>query len=100
MIGRRIGTQYDRAVALDSANIEAAEARLDFYLNAPGIVGGGADKARAEVARIQRISTYAGAFARAKFAEKSKDSATMEKPEPALRRRHRGAETLAPLGQG
>jgi tetratricopeptide (TPR) repeat protein len=78
IIGRRIGPQYDRAVALDSGSIEAAEARLDFYLNAPGIAGGGMDKAQAEAVRIEHLSAYYGAFARATIAQKSKNWVTAE----------------------
>ena len=73
MIGRRIGAEYTRAVELDSSNIAAAEARLDFFLEAPGIAGGGADKAAAEAARIHALSAYYGGFAQAKIAERAKD---------------------------
>jgi len=72
MIGRRIGPQYDKAVELDSSSVAAAEARVDFYLEAPGMVGGGVDKAKAEAARLTRLNAYAGGFARAKIAEKEK----------------------------
>jgi tetratricopeptide (TPR) repeat protein len=72
MIGRRIGPQYDKAVELDSSSIPAAEARVDFYLEAPGMVGGGVDKAKTEAARLTRLNAYAGGFARAKIADKEK----------------------------
>jgi len=72
MIGRRIGPQYDKAVELDSSSVAAAEARVDFYLEAPGMVGGGVDKAKVEAARLTRLNAYAGGFARAKIAEKEK----------------------------
>jgi len=72
MIGRRIGPQYDKAVELDSSSVAAAEARVDFYLEARGMVGGGVDKAKAEAARLTRLNAYAGGFARAKIAEKEK----------------------------
>jgi len=72
MIGRRIGPQYDKAVELDSSSIAAAEARVDFYLEAPGMVGGGVDKAKTEAARLTRLNAYAGGFARAKIADKEK----------------------------
>lgn len=74
LIGRRIGPQYDKAVELDSTSIAAAEARVDFYLEAPGMVGGGVDKAKAEAARLTRLSAYHGGFAQAKIHEKSKAS--------------------------
>jgi tetratricopeptide (TPR) repeat protein len=72
IIGRRIGPQYDKAVELDSTSIPAAEARVDFYLEAPGMVGGGVDKARAEAARLTKINAYYGGFAGAKIHEKAK----------------------------
>jgi tetratricopeptide (TPR) repeat protein len=72
-VGRRIGAQYDKAVALDSTSVEAAQARVDFNLEAPGIVGGSVDKAKAEAERLRKLSPYRAAFARAKIAEKEKD---------------------------
>jgi tetratricopeptide (TPR) repeat protein len=72
LIGRRIGPQYDKAVELDSSSLAAAEARVDFYLEAPGVAGGGVDKAKAEAARLTRLSAYHGGFAQAKIHEKSK----------------------------
>jgi len=72
IIGRRIGPQYDKAVELDSSSIDAAEARVEFYLGAPAMVGGGVDKAKAEAVRLRRINPYHGAFADAKIAESAK----------------------------
>jgi len=73
IIGRRIGAEYGKAVELDPSSIPAAEARLDFFLEAPAIAGGGADKATAEAERIRALSPYHGGFAQAKIAEKAKD---------------------------
>ena len=71
-IGRRIGPQYDKAVELDSNSVDAAEARVDFYLEAPGVVGGGVDKARSEAKRLRGISAYHAGFAQAKIEEHEK----------------------------
>ena len=79
IIGRRIGAEYTRAVELDPTSIPAGEARLDFYLEAPGIAGGGVDKAMAEAARIRAISPYHGGFAQAKIATKAKDWQSAER---------------------
>jgi len=78
-IGRRCGEAYQMAVKLDPTSIDAAEGRLEFLLNAPGIVGGGVDKARAEAARIATLDAYRGAMADARIAEHEKDSATAER---------------------
>jgi hypothetical protein len=58
-IARRSGEAYDMAVKLDPTSIDAAEARLAFFLGAPGIVGGGVDKARAEARAWQRWTPVA-----------------------------------------
>jgi tetratricopeptide (TPR) repeat protein len=78
-IGRRVGEAYARAVALDPTNVEAAEARMDFLLEAPGIVGGGVDKARAEAARIGTLNAFRGRLAEARIAEHLKDPAKAER---------------------
>src|SRR4030095_10220016 len=57
-IARRCGEAYNMAVKLDPSSVDAGEARLEFFLNAPGIVGGGIDKARAEAARIAALDAY------------------------------------------
>jgi hypothetical protein len=60
------------AVKLDPTSIDDAEARLDFFLDAPGIVGGGIDKARAEAARLATLDAYRGGMATARIAEREK----------------------------
>jgi tetratricopeptide (TPR) repeat protein len=78
-IGRRSGDEYNTAVKLDPTSIDAAEARLDFFLNAPGIVGGGVDKARAEAARLATLDAYRGGIATARIAEHEKQSPEAER---------------------
>jgi tetratricopeptide (TPR) repeat protein len=68
-IARRSGEAYNVAVKLDPKSVDAAEARLDFFLGAPGIVGGGLDKARPEAARIATLDACRGAMAEARIAE-------------------------------
>ena len=78
-VGRRAGAQYNRAVELAPMSVEAAEGRLEFLLGAPGIVGGGVDKARAEAARIATFNPYRGQLAEALIAEKQKDLPAAER---------------------
>ena len=63
LIARRIRSAYDRAVELDSSSVNAAEARVEYYINAPGIAGGGMDKARAEATRLKRLHPQRGDLA-------------------------------------
>ena len=78
-IARRSGEAYNMAVKLDPSSLDAAEARLDFFLGAPGIVGGGVDKARAEAARLATLDAYRGGIATARIAEHEKNGAEAER---------------------
>jgi tetratricopeptide (TPR) repeat protein len=71
-VGRRMGSEYNRAVELAPENVDAAEARLEFFLEAPGMVGGGLDKAQAEARRIAGLNPYRGGFAQARISEHEK----------------------------
>ncbi len=71
-------TQFERAVVLDSKNKEALNDLFDYYLNAPGFLGGGLDKAEQMVQKIARLDEAEGSFARAQIADKKKDFGTAE----------------------
>ena len=72
VIGRRSGEAYRMAVKLDPKSVDASEGLLEFLLGAPGIVGGGVDKARTEAARLATLDVYRGAMAEARIAEHNK----------------------------
>jgi predicted Zn-dependent protease len=52
---------------------------LEYYLEAPGFLGGGQDKAAQMAGRIHALDPAEGAFARARLAEKAKDDSAAEK---------------------
>jgi tetratricopeptide (TPR) repeat protein len=64
---------WERAVQLDSCNVEARESLVQFYEQAPGIMGGSMDKARAELAEIKAIDPYRGEIQAANLAQRQKD---------------------------
>ncbi|MFT3869415.1 MAG: tetratricopeptide repeat protein [Nibricoccus sp.] len=68
---------YDRAVALAPDNVEYRKSRYEFYRAAPSIVGGGMDKAVAEIAEIEKRDPVQGAGLRTdiKLKEKKPDEA-------------------------
>jgi len=68
---------YDKAVAIEPDNIEYHKSRYEFYRAAPSMVGGGMDKAMAEVAEIEKRDPIQGASLRAdiKLKEKKPDEA-------------------------
>jgi hypothetical protein len=78
VVARRIKAAYDRAVELDTMSANAAEARWEFYMNAPGIAGGGMDKARAEAARLKKLDAYRGDLVLARMEEHDRRYAEAE----------------------
>ena len=69
---------FERAVVLDPRNEEALNDLFDYYLQAPGILGGGYDKAAEVARRIGRLNAAEGHFAQAQLAEKRKQYDTAE----------------------
>jgi tetratricopeptide (TPR) repeat protein len=76
--------EFDKAVALDPRNAEAREARANYMLNAPGIAGGGVDKARAEAIALKEIDPYRGGLLMGRVLERSKDLVSAEAEYRAL----------------
>ncbi|MGN6150930.1 MAG: tetratricopeptide repeat protein [Lysobacteraceae bacterium] len=63
---------FEQAVKLDPALIEAHNALVEFYLQAPSAIGGGIDKARAEAAVIAKYDRVRGYVAQARIADHEK----------------------------
>lgn len=70
---------WEKAVALDADNLEARELLIQYYLNAPGFMGGGVGKARTEAAEIKKRDAVRGHQAFATIALDQKDLATAER---------------------
>jgi tetratricopeptide (TPR) repeat protein len=51
---------YQSAVALKPDDVDFHQSLFEYYRNAPGIVGGGADKALAEAATIKKLDAMRG----------------------------------------
>lgn len=68
----------ERAVQLDSRNSEAVDDLFDYYLQAPGIMGGGLDKAEKLAQIISRRDQAEGAYDLARIAEARKQFDTAE----------------------
>jgi tetratricopeptide (TPR) repeat protein len=69
---------FEKAVALDPHNHEAKNDLFDYYLNAPGIMGGGLDKAEAAAKSIAAERPAESEFELAQVAEKRNDFASAE----------------------
>ena len=71
-LAKRTKKEFDRAVELDPANIEGRSGELQYYLHAPGFLGGSVDKAREQAAEIDKHSKLRGALAYAIIADEEK----------------------------
>jgi tetratricopeptide (TPR) repeat protein len=69
---------FERAVALDARNIEALNDLFEYYLQAPGFLGGGLDKAQALIEKIAAVDPAERHWAMARVAEEKKDFNTAE----------------------
>ncbi len=76
---KKVRTAFERAVELDPKNWEARTDLAEFYLEAPGIVGGGKEKARAQSDALMALNPGMAHWVAARIAEKSKDPVTAER---------------------
>ena len=86
---RKTRESFEKAAVLDEANQEALGDLFEYYLEAPGVVGGGIEKAEKIAERIRRLNPVEGHYVLARIAEKRRDAPTAE-------REYRTAMQLAP----
>jgi len=70
---------FEKAVELNPRNLEALSDLFEYYLQAPGFLGGGLDKATGIAGRIAAIDPVEGHGAEAKLAEHRKEFDTAER---------------------
>jgi Flp pilus assembly protein TadD len=80
---------FEKAIELDPKNTEAINDLFEYYLEAPGVLGGGLNKAANIADRIAKLDPIEGHYAQARLAEKQKE---FHRAEQHLRR----AVELAP----
>jgi tetratricopeptide (TPR) repeat protein len=70
---KRSRAEFEAAVRLDPDNAEAMADLGEFYSSAPGVVGGGEDKARGVVEQLDRVDPARAYELRGRIAESRKD---------------------------
>jgi tetratricopeptide (TPR) repeat protein len=78
-MAKKVRGEFERAVQLDPSSWEARSDLAEFYLDAPGIVGGGKDKARAQADALTTLKPAMAHYVIARIAEKNKDNVTAER---------------------
>ncbi len=97
-LARKVKTAFETAVALDPNNGSAVNDLSEFYIDAPGIVGGGSDKAAALADRVQARLPQNAHRIRALAAEDRKDYDTAEREFRAAAEVARRPDALVDLG--
>lgn len=75
LLARRFRKELDTALALDSSDVQAHRDLLEFYVLAPGMLGGDMNQAEAVARQIAALSPMEGYLAAARIAEVRKNPA-------------------------
>jgi len=78
-LGKRVRAEFEEAVRLDPHNAAALSDLGEFYKEAPGIVGGGTDKAASVADRLDKIDSARAHQLRGYIAETRKDFGSAER---------------------
>ena len=78
-LAKRVRAEFEQAVELDPRNAEALADLGDFDVDAPGVVGGGTDKAAAIATQLDRVNPALALVLRGRIAEKHGDYAAAER---------------------
>jgi tetratricopeptide (TPR) repeat protein len=91
-LAQKVRSEFETAVQLSPGDVDARSDLAEFYLEAPGIVGGGQDKAEAEARSLAAIDPAKAHWVTARIAQKNHDAATAEKEyRAAVEASHGGA---------
>lgn len=69
-LAKKVRAEFERAVQLNSSNVNAQSDLTEFYLEAPSFLGGGKDKARSQARRIAAFNPAEAHWIEARIAEK------------------------------
>jgi len=72
---RKTGREFEAAVRLDAKNFSARQALIEFDCGAPGIVGGGEDKAQPHIKELLEMDSAEGHYAAGNCRRQKKDFA-------------------------
>ena len=72
-LAKKARKEFEIAVQLDERNFSAMQALIEFDCSAPGLAGGGEDKARPEIERLSALDAAEGRYAAGNCRRQKKD---------------------------
>jgi len=70
---KRAKKEFEKAVELDSTNLQARLALMEYLITAPGIAGGDKKKAKEQAEIVEKMDSLYGAYARGVYWQVEKD---------------------------
>lgn len=77
-LAKKTRKEFEKAVELNEQNFSARQALIEFDCSAPGIVGGGEDKARPEIEKLATLDVAEGHYAAGNCRRQKKDFAAAD----------------------
>ncbi|MDB4905498.1 MAG: Tetratricopeptide repeat-containing protein [Gemmatimonadetes bacterium] len=78
-LARKVKAEFERAVQLDPRQLEGRLGLIEFYVQAPGFMGGSIPKAKEQAAEIMKLNRMRGGLAIASIAEREKNLVDAER---------------------
>jgi tetratricopeptide (TPR) repeat protein len=98
-LAKKTGKEFETAVQLDARNFSARQALIEFDCSAPGIVGGGEDKAQPHIKELMELDAAEGHYAAGNCRRQKKDfAAADEEFRKALESGPKSAELIYDIG--
>lgn len=98
-LARKTHREFETAVQLDERNFSARQALIEYDCSAPGIVGGGEDKAKLEIEKLRLMDASEWHYALGNCRRQKKDFATADAEfKLALESQPKSAELIFDIG--
>src|SRR5712672_3428812 len=98
-LAKKARKEFETAVRLDERNFSAMQALIEFDCSAPGIAGGGEDKARPEIEKLSALDAAEGRYAAGNCRRQKKDFARADAEfQRALALHPRSADLIYDIG--
>lgn len=98
-LAKKSHKEFETAVDLDGRNFSARQALIEFDCSAPGMVGGGEDRAQPQIKELMQLDAAEGHYAAGNCRRQKKDfSVADEEFTKALENRPKSAELIYDIG--